>query len=318
MSSPSPEIAVPSAVYGIQEWPSRNVAITLHAIRHLGLIGAVFFVPLNLSVWLLFGVGFLVRMWAVETINHRYFAHRAFATSRLFQFFLALVAAQAACRGPLWWAYIHRRHHSRPDTPEDPHSPVTHPFFEAYFLWLTRPENRRTDLSCVRDFACYPELRWVNKHSDDLVFGAGACLMALGGHFGVFGPDVNAVSAVLWGVCAPAVIVLHCTGLLSTLCHLRKMPGGYRRFQTRDESINRPIVALITLGAGFHNNHHRLPSHARSGLAWYEIDVSYYTVKALEALGLVWDVRDSIPQKIKEEGRLTSPTFDSYANHGSK
>jgi len=281
----------------VQQWPSRNVALFLHLVRHVAVIAAILWVPLNTPLCLLLGVGFLVRMWAMEAVNHRYFAHRSYATSRLFQFLLALLASQAACRGPLWWAYVHRRHHRSADTIEDPHSPVTHSFLYAYFLWLTVPENRCTDLSHVEDFSKYPELCWLNKHSDDIAFGAGAALIACAGHFGVFGSSIDGWSALLWGVFTPAVLVLHCTGLLSTMCHLRTLPGGYRRFDTNDQSVNRPILALLTLGAGYHNNHHRFPAFARTSFSWYELDLCFQILRVLQAIGLVWDVRGSFAAK---------------------
>lgn len=281
----------PKALSETHEWPTRNVALCLHFLRHLGVIVAIVYVPLSKPLCLLLIIGFVVRMWAMEAVNHRYFAHRSYRTSRLFQFALALLAAQAACRGPLWWAYIHRRHHRHPDTAADLHSPVTHSFIHAYFLWLTVPANRRTDLSQVADFAKYPELRWLNKHCDDAAFALGAALLTSAGYFGWLGSSVDAWSALLWGVCAPAVLVLHLTGLLSTLCHLRTLPGGYRRFHTCDESINRPVLALFTLGAGYHNNHHRFPAYAKTSFAWYEIDLCYEVLRILERVGLIWDVR---------------------------
>jgi stearoyl-CoA desaturase (Delta-9 desaturase) len=296
--------AIPERAYGTQQWPPPKVALTLHALRHVGFVLAIFCIPLNFSICTLLVAGYMVRMWGVEAINHRYFAHRAFATSRVFQFILGLLAAQAAARGPLWWAYIHRRHHSYPDTPEDIHSPVTHSFMHAYFVWLTVPENRQTDLDRIPDLAQFAELRWLNKYSDDVVFGVGTLLLGIAGNFGLLGTHIDAWSAVLWGAFAPAVLVLHSTGLLSTLCHMQKVPGGYRRYNTRDQSINRPVLALLTMGAGYHNNHHRCPSHARSGFAWYEIDFSYYILRALELVGLIWNVRSDIPEKIRREGGI--------------
>jgi stearoyl-CoA desaturase (Delta-9 desaturase) len=294
----------PQRGYGVQQWPPPKVAMALHGLRHLGFLVAVFCIPLNASLCVLVVCSYMIRMWAVEAVNHRYFAHRSFSTSRVFQFVLGLLAAQAAARGPLWWAYMHRRHHSRPDTLEDVHSPVTHSFVHAYFLWLTVPENRQTDLDAIPDWARFPELRWLNKYSDDIVFTSGAILLTTAGYLGWLGPQVDAWSALLWVVCAPAVFVLHGTGLLSTLCHLQSVPGGYRRFNTRDMSVNRHVLSFFTMGAGYHNNHHRCPSHARSGFAWYEIDASYYILLGLQWLGLIWDVRGAIPSKIRREGGL--------------
>jgi len=290
--------------YGVQQWPPPKVAMALHGLRHLGFIAAILCIPLNAALCALLACSYIVRMWGVEAVNHRYFAHRSFSTSRIFQFFLGVVAAQAAARGPLWWAYMHRRHHSRPDTPQDVHSPVTHSFVHAYFLWLTVPENRQTDLDAIPDWAQFPELRWLNKYSDDVVFSAGAVLLTAAGALGWLGPHIDGWSALLWGVCAPAVLVLHSTGLLSTLCHMQRVPGGYRRFETRDMSVNRHILSFLTLGAGYHNNHHRCPSHARSGFAWYEIDVTYYVLRILQRVGLIWDVRSTIPPKVQKEGGL--------------
>src|SRR4051812_13975254 len=98
---------VPEATEEIQEWPPRNVALGLHLARHVAVVLAIVYVPLTMSLCLLLVGGFIIRMWAMEAVNHRYFAHRSYSTSRMFQFVLALLAAQAACRGPLWWAYVH-------------------------------------------------------------------------------------------------------------------------------------------------------------------------------------------------------------------
>jgi stearoyl-CoA desaturase (delta-9 desaturase) len=307
----------PACTYGVQQWPPPKVAIALHLLRHIGFVAAIFFIPLNVPLCVLLACSYVVRMWGVEAVSHRYFSHRAFSTSRAFQFVLGLIAAQAAARGPIWWAYVHRRHHARPDTADDLHSPVTHPFIYAYFLWLTVPENRKTELDAVPDLSKYPELRWLNKHNDDIAFGVGAALLVFAGYAGWLGPQIDGWSALLWGVCAPAVMVLHSVGTLTTLCHLKRLPGGYRRYATRDESINRPLVAIYTLGAGYHNNHHRCPGHAKAGFAWYEFDFSYYVLRLLQWAGLIWNVRSEVPEKILKEGGVIKSSDVNSEVHDS-
>jgi len=176
-------------------------------------------------------------------------------------------------------------------------------FARAYIGWFGASENSSTDLDEVPDFARFPELRWLNRWYLP-IFYAGAASIFVCGYLGGFGPKVTGVSALLWGFYVPSFLQIHSIAMINTFGHMPKWVGGYRRFETPDGSMNRPVLALITGGAGWHNNHHRYPGLARAGFAWYEVDLTYYSLRFLEVLGLVRDVRRKIPHDIRREGRL--------------
>ena len=220
---------------------------------------------------------YALRMFAVTAGYHRYFSHRAFKTSRAFQFVLALVAQSSAQRGVLWWAANHRHHHRHSDTGDDTHSPVRDGFWHAHLGWFFTERHSRTDLAAVRDLARYPELRWLDRHPYLPAVLAGFVVWWLAGWSGL-------VVGFFWST----VAVWHATFSINSLAHV----VGRRRYVTGDQSRNNWWLALLTFGEGWHNNHHHYQSAARQGFRWYEFDVSFYVLKALAAAGLVWELRD--------------------------
>jgi stearoyl-CoA desaturase (Delta-9 desaturase) len=271
--------------------------------RHLGALVAILFFPLNGPLAGLALASCCIRLFAIEGINHRYFSHRAYKASRAVQFVLALFAAQGGQRGSLWWASKHRDHHRYADTARDPHSPIAHPFVEAYATWFHKPANAACNLDDIPDFARYPELRWLDRFYL-LPFYGGALLCFLAGHYGWLGPDVGGLGALLWGFYFPSCFVLHATSMVNTFAHMPDFPGGYRRYDVGDRSVNRPLLALFTLGSGFHNNHHRHAAAARAGFAWYEIDLTYHFLWLLQAVGVIRDLKGAIPDEVLVEGGL--------------
>lgn len=216
------------------------------------------------------------RMFALTTAYHRYFSHRAYKTSRVFQFILAWAACTCAQKGPLWWAANHRNHHKHSDQPEDLHSPVQRGFWWSHMGWILSDKHKATDWDKIQDFAKYPELRWLNRYH--LVPSAVLALtLAAVGGWPLF----------IWGFCISTTVLWHGTFTINSLSHL----FGSRRYQTKDDSRNNWLLALITLGEGWHNNHHHYMSTANQGFFWWEIDLSYYGLLAFEKLGLVWDLR---------------------------
>ena len=235
---------------------------------------------------------YFVRMIVVTAAYHRYFAHRAFKTSRWFQFLLALGAQSAAQRGVLWWASHHRWHHKNSDTPLDVHSVRQRGFWYSHIGWIMRPEWDETDRSLVADLAKFPELRVLDNPSLSILPTVALALafLFLGGSH-----------ALVWGYFVSTVLLWHGSFSINSLAHL----FGKRRYATRDDSRNNWLLAALTTGEGWHNNHHRYPGSARQGFFWWEIDVTYYVLRALSSVGLIWDLRQP-PQRYAVEARTTS------------
>jgi stearoyl-CoA desaturase (Delta-9 desaturase) len=229
---------------------------------------------------------YLVRMFAVTGGYHRYFSHRTYKTSRVFQFFLAFLAQTTSQKGALWWAAHHRNHHKSSDKVGDVHSPRLEGFWYSHCGWLYN-HTERTDYSKVRDLARYPELVWLNElWVVPPVILAAACSLLFGW------------SGLFIGFFASTVVTWHSTFLINSLAHV----VGTVRFATGDDSKNNWWLALITLGEGWHNNHHYAMGSTRQGFYWWEIDVTYYVLKGLEKLGLVWELREP-PEEVLALGR---------------
>ncbi len=253
---------------------------------HLMPLGALF-TGASAEVWAWFVALYFVRMFAVTGGYHRYFSHRTFKTGRAFQFVLAFLAQMSAQRGVLWWAAHHRTHHKFSDTPWDVHSPIRTGFRHSHMGWLFVPGLDATDEAKVRDLARYPELRWLNRNWwAPPVTLALLCLAFLGW------PGLFITFAL------GTVVSWHATFTINSLSHV----FGRRRFPTTDTSRNNWFLALLTLGEGWHNNHHHYQSSTRQGFYWWEVDVTYYVLRALAAVGLVWDLRP-VPAEVLAEGR---------------
>jgi len=231
---------------------------------------------------------YLLRMFAITAFYHRYFAHRAFRTSRGVQFIFALIGASATQRGPLWWAAHHRRHHKQADRNGDPHTPRKGLAW-SHMGWFLSRSHFATEWAQIPDLARYPELRWLDRF--DIViplvyaagmFGLGVLLERLAPGLGTSGGQM-----LVWGYFVSTVVLIHVTLTINSLAHR----FGSRRFSTPDRSRNNPWLALLTLGEGWHNNHHHFPGSARQGFYWWELDISYLVLKAMAGLGLVRDLK---------------------------
>jgi stearoyl-CoA desaturase (delta-9 desaturase) len=265
---------------------------------HLIALAGVFYTGWTWRGALLAVALYFIRMVVVTMGYHRYFSHRTFKTSRAFQFLLALGAQSSAQKGVLWWAGHHRWHHKHSDTDVDPHSARRRGFWHAHIGWILGSEWNGTKLDLVGDLAKYPELRFLNRSSVQLLPAALlaiACL-ALGG-----------VPGLVWGFFVSTVLLWHGTFTINSLCHM----FGRRRFPTGDDSRNSMALALLTTGEGWHNNHHHYQSSARQGFRWWEIDVTYYALQLLAALGLVWDIR-RVPPSVLASG----PRHDETVTEG--
>jgi len=254
----------------------RYVSLFLLLTVHLSCFLA-FALPFRWSLVLLALVGYVVRMWAITAGYHRYFSHHSFRTSRVFQFVMAWIGTSSMQNGPLWWASWHRRHHKYSDTVMDPHSPVYRGFWYAHIGWALDSSHANPDLSNVRDLTIYPELVFLDRHKwlPIIVYIVGC--FALAGW-----------SGVVWGFSISTVLLYHATLCINSLAHT----WGTRRYNTPDRSRNNALLAILTLGEGWHNNHHHYMSSVRQGFLWWEIDVSYYTLKVLSLFRVVWRLRE--------------------------
>jgi stearoyl-CoA desaturase (delta-9 desaturase) len=241
---------------------------------------------------------YALRMFGVSAGYHRYFAHRSFKTSRAFAFLLGFLAQSSAQRGILWWAGNHRQHHRFSDTDNDVHSPVLRGFWHAHLGWFFTEKHRDTDLAAVPDLAKYPELVWLDRHPYLPAVLTGLVVWLMAGWSGL-------VVGFLWST----VVLWHATFSINSLAHV----VGRRRYVTGDHSRNNLWLALVTFGEGWHNNHHHYQSAARQGFRWYEIDVSYYLLKALAAAGLVWDLRSPPAPVVRSEQKLRRAVVERAA-----
>jgi len=248
---------------------------------------------------------YLVRMFAITGFYHRYFSHRSFHTSRAMQFVFAALGNTAVQRGALWWAAVHRHHHKHADQDEDVHSPGLSGFWWAHIGWMTSSKNFPTNYDSIRDLAKFPELVFLNRFDLAVPAVFGVALYGLGELLQVLAPGLGTSGGQMfvWGFFVSTVVLLHGTLFINSLAHA----FGSRRFVTEDDSRNNPLLALITLGEGWHNNHHRYMGAARQGFYWWEIDMTYYLLKVLSWCGLIWDLKP-VPRSVLEEAHRLSST----------
>jgi stearoyl-CoA desaturase (delta-9 desaturase) len=231
---------------------------------------------------------YVIRMFAITGFYHRYFSHRTFKTSRAAQFVFAFIGGSSAQRGAIWWASHHRHHHKHSDEETDPHSPRQHGFLWAHMLWFTSRANFAPRFKLVPDLMKYPELRFLDRFDIVAPVTLGAATWGLGKLLEVYAPSLgtNGPQMLVWGFFISTIVLFHGTCTINSLAH----QIGRRRFETKDDSRNSWLLALITLGEGWHNNHHRYPGSVRQGFFWWELDLTYYGLKLLQALGIVWDL----------------------------
>lgn len=260
---------------------------------------AIFLVGFSWPDCIALVLGVFLGLLSVTVCYHRYFSHRCFNTSRWFQFLLALWGTTNLQRGPIWWAAIHRQHHSHSDSEGDWHSPRDG-FWHAHHGWLESPDVLMVSYDRVKDLTRYPELRFIDNFYYVPAAALPAALAAIGWYLEAHYPELgtNAWQMVAWGFFVRTAIVWQLTFIVNSLLHT----WGWKRFDNHDESRNSYILGVINLGDGFHNNHHRYPMSARHGFYWWEIDITYYVIKLLEVLHLVRDVK-SPPAAVLEEGR---------------
>jgi stearoyl-CoA desaturase (delta-9 desaturase) len=269
------------------------------------------FIVLHLSCLLVFWVGwnwvavvcgilfFLLRMFGLTAGYHRYFSHRSFETSRVFQFVLTVLGNASAQRGALWWAAHHRHHHLFADRPEDEHSPLQHGFWTSHILWFMKPRNFATEKKRVKCWLKFPELVFLNRFPALVPLLMVILLYIFGESLRRAVPDfeTSGLQMVVWGFCIPTIILFNLTATINSLDHM----FGQQRYATGDQSRNNWILAILTMGEGWHNNHHHYPIAARNGFFWWEIDMTYYILRFLEQFHVVWNLNKVPPHRLNQK-----------------
>ncbi|NCN10808.1 MAG: acyl-CoA desaturase [Leptospira sp.] len=240
--------------------------------------------------WHLLGLAvgmYYLRMFGITAGYHRYFSHNAFKTSRVFQFILGWIGAMSMQKGPLWWAAHHRNHHRYSDTELDIHSPKQKGFWYSHMIWFLKDDYNDYDSRIIKDYYKYPEMVWLDRYNwiPPLTYAIG--LYLIGGW-----------AWLVYGYAVSTFFLGHGTWAINSLAHVI----GSRRYDTKDDSRNNFFLAIITMGEGWHNNHHHYAHSANQGFFWYEIDLSYYILRFLSMFGIVWDLKMP-PLKIIEEGK---------------
>ena len=285
-----------SAEAGDIDWYRAVPFIAVHLACFAVILTGISAVAVGVAVAL-----YVVRMFFITAIYHRYFSHRSYRAGRIVQFAMAVLGCTAGQRGPLWWAGHHREHHLTSDTPDDPHSPVQHGFLYSHTLWFLTKGSFVTPSHRVRDWYRFPELVWLERFEwvpfvglGALCFGLGVLLESYAPQLGTTGPQLLVVG-FLWS----SVALYHGTYSTNSIAH----KYGRRRFDTSDDSRNNGWVAFLTLGEGWHNNHHRFPVSARHGLSRWELDPTWWGLRILCRMGLIRDLR-VVPKSVMNAIRL--------------
>jgi stearoyl-CoA desaturase (delta-9 desaturase) len=267
-------------------------------IVHLVPIAALWTGVTATSLWMALGL-YVLRMFGVTAGYHRYFSHRSFKTSRAGQFLLAALAMSSAQKSVLWWAALHRHHHRHSDQEDDVHSPLHRGFLYSHVLWIFDRKHAETRLEEVPDLAKYPELRFL--HRFELL---PAALLAVACY------AIDGWPGVVVGFFGGTVLLYHGTFFINSLAHVH----GTQRYVTGDTSRNNWWLALITLGEGWHNNHHAYQRSTRQGFRWYEVDATYYVLKAMSWVGLVWDLGEPPREVVRNERRVGTAVLERVAH----
>jgi stearoyl-CoA desaturase (Delta-9 desaturase) len=231
---------------------------------------------------------YYVRMFGITAGFHRYFSHRTYKMGRVMQFLMALLGTLSVQKGVLWWAAHHRKHHKLSDQPGDVHSVRQDGFWYSHLGWILVDKNDETDYARIKDFTKYPELMWLNRWWLPVQIGFAALFYVIGGWH-----------ALLWGFFVSTMLLWHGTFTINSLSHV----FGKVRYQTTDDSKNNWFLALITLGEGWHNNHHYYQRATNQGFFWWEIDVAYYILRAMQWMRLVSDIHVP-PRHVLDGGRV--------------
>ena len=274
-------------------YPSRVAFLLVHLACFAAIWTGVTVEALVMCVSLYF-----IRMFAVTGGYHRYFSHRSFKTSRVGQFILGFMAQTSAQRGVVWWAAKHRHHHKHSDTEFDVHSPIHRGFFYSHLGWIFESKQGEYDKDTVPDLAQYPELMWLDRMRYLPAIVLAVATFLIGGWPGL-------VVGFFWST----VILYHGSFSINSLAHVH----GSRRYVTGDDSRNNWWLALITMGEGWHNNHHAYMASTRQGFRWWEVDMTFYILKLFSFFGIVWDLNTPPAELVRNEKKLGRGVVEKVA-----
>jgi fatty-acid desaturase len=275
-------------------WLTMSVMI----IFHIGAVAALFMFSwkaLFVSLFLWWVSGSL----GIGMGYHRLLTHRGYKTPKWVEYFLTTCATLALEGGPIFWVATHRIHHQLTDKPGDPHSPRDGKWW-SHMGWIVMGKAMHQSTTELAPYV--PDLRkdkvhvWLSKYHWIPVVALGLTILAFGG-----------IQMLMWTMFLRTVVGLHATWLVNSATHI----WGSQRFQTGDDSTNNFLIAVLTFGEGWHNNHHAHPTAARHGLRWWEVDMNWYGIQVLRKLGLAWDIK--IPRDFghAKEPALEAPVVDA-------
>ncbi len=239
-----------------------------------------------------------LRIFGIGAGYHRYFSHRAYDTSRAFQFVLAFLSQSTSQKSVLWWASKHREHHLFSDTEKDVHSPRHYGFVYSHLGWIFDRRHGEANLTRVEDFARFPELMWLHRYEQAPAVALAVLCFLIAGWPGL-------IVGFFWST----VAVYHGTFSINSLAHVI----GRRRYVTGDDSRNNWFLAIVTMGEGWHNNHHAFQSSVRQGFRWWEYDPTFYLLKLLSWAGVVWNLKRPTPEVVANRHRLGSRVIGKAA-----
>lgn len=256
-------------------------------LLHLACL-TVFWVGYSTTALLAMVSAYAVRMFAITGFYHRYFSHKTFKARPWVESVFAFIGAASAQRGPLWWAAHHRNHHRFSDTERDLHSP-RHGFWRSHMTWFLNQDAFDTDYDVIRDYAKRPFLRWLNRFDVVAPVTLAVFMYLLGAALERWAPELgtSGMQLLVWGFVLSTVLLFHVTVSINSVAHV----WGRRRYPTADESRNNALLALLTLGEGWHNNHHHYPNSVRQGFFWWEIDLTYWLLRLMQLLRLTWNLK---------------------------
>lgn len=307
--------ALPVTQRGWNSWkhldPSRAIPIGL---MHLACLAAPFLFTWEGVVvalvlwWLCGGIGICL-------CYHRLLTHRSFKCPKWFEYLITLIATTNWQGGPIEWVGTHRIHHRHSDHDEDPHSPK-HGFNWAHALWcVTKHEGQYDPASAAKDLARDPGMALIDRYHYVAQFVLAAILFVIGGlQWGQGWSWMNGLTWVVWGICVRMVFTYHATWFVNSAAHT----WGYRSHQTKDDSRNLWWVALLSFGEGWHNNHHACDRAAAHGRRWWELDLTYLTIRALAVVGLAWAIVPATESKRAPRVDGDAALVDATPDHADK